>query len=83
MANDARSDDELSTIDQRVLENLARVGAATPIEIEVKADLIGEPVRNELRELLKRGLVRSRRMDDEDVYYLSSEGRRLVAGAER
>jgi len=68
----------LSEEDRELLEQIQRLGAATPIELAVKTLRQPDEVRPELERLQQAGLVKVRHRHsgyERNIYLLTSEGR--------
>ncbi|HEX7117280.1 MAG TPA: hypothetical protein VF212_00730 [Longimicrobiales bacterium] len=67
----------ISDVDRRILAALRRLGPATASELELGADLVGAPIREELARMAEEQLVTSHRTSggyEQFIYALSRKG---------
>jgi predicted transcriptional regulator len=72
----------LTEQDIEVLAALNKVGAATPMQLEIKTGRIGNDFEDQLERLLERGLVESRDLKngyEKHIYRLSAAGRKVIS----
>ena len=72
----------LTEQDIALLAALDRVGAATPIQLEIKTGRIGDDLEDQLEHLLERGLVESRDLNngyEKHIYLVSRVGRKIIS----
>jgi predicted transcriptional regulator len=82
MASEARQYVGLTEQDIDLLELLQTVGAATPMELEIKTGRIGDNLEGQLDHLLERGLVESRETKggfEHHIYLVSRSGRKVIS----
>ena len=71
----------LTEQDIELLEELHKVGAATPMELEIKTGRIGDDLEGELKRLRERGLVEARSIKggyEQEIYLVSRAGRKII-----
>jgi predicted transcriptional regulator len=81
MASEARQYIGLTEQDIDLLETLQKAGAATPMELEIKTDRIGDDLENQLERLRDRGLVEARETKggfENHIYLVSRAGRKMI-----
>jgi DNA-binding MarR family transcriptional regulator len=72
----------LTQQDITLLAALEKVGAATPMQLEIKTGRIGDDFEDQLERLLERGLVESRELKngyEKHIYRVSPAGRKLIS----
>jgi predicted transcriptional regulator len=72
----------LTEQDIELLTALNKVGAATPMQLEIKTGRIGDDFEDQLERLLERGLVESRDLKngyEKHIYRVSSAGRKIIS----
>jgi DNA-binding HxlR family transcriptional regulator len=82
MATDTRQYVGLTEQDIDLLVALDKVGAATPIQLEIKTGRIGDNLEDQLDHLLERGLVETREIKngyEKLIYSVSRAGRKIIS----
>ncbi len=81
MATSANQYVGLTEQDIELLVQLDRIGAATPMQLEIKTGRIGDDLEDQLERLLERGLVESRELKngyEKSIYRVSRAGRKII-----
>ena len=82
MATNANQYVGLTEQDIELLVALNKVGAATPMQLEIKTGRIGDDLEDQLEHLLERGLVESRELKngyEKHIYLVSHAGRKIIS----